>query len=65
MKRRDEDYMGRRVMNMEAQGRRRRGRPKLRWRNRLREDLAERQLVKEQVVDRNQWRRLVKRCDPI
>lgn len=52
-------------MDMEVQRRRRRGRPKLRWRDALREDLRERQLVEEQVVERNRWGRLVRRCDPI
>lgn len=65
VKRRDEDYVGVRVMQMDVQGRRRQGRPKLRWEARLKEDLRERQLVEEQVRDRNQWKRLVKRYDPI
>ena len=65
VKRREEDYVGVRVMEMDVQGRRGRGRHKLRWKDRLKEDLRERQLEEEQVMDRNQWRRLAKRCDPI
>ena len=65
VKRRDEDYVGRRVMAMEVTGRRRRGRPRLRWKDRLREDLRERNLTEDQVLDRNSWRKLARRCDPI
>ncbi|KAK7065485.1 hypothetical protein SK128_007195 [Halocaridina rubra] len=35
-------------MEMDVEGRRRRGRPKLRWKDRLKEDLRERQLEEEQ-----------------
>ena len=65
VRRRDEDYVGRRVMEMEVQGRRGRGRPKLHWMDKLKEDLRERQLAEEQVVERNRWRRLARRGDPI
>ncbi|XP_068202087.1 uncharacterized protein [Palaemon carinicauda] len=37
--RRDEQYIGRRVMEMEVQGTRRRGRPKRRWVDCIKEDL--------------------------
>ena len=47
MKRRDEGYLRRRVMKMEVQGRCRKGRPKLNWKDRLREDLEERQVEEE------------------
>lgn len=47
VKRRDEGYLRRRVMGMEVQGRCRKGRPKLHWKDRLREDLEERQVEEE------------------
>lgn len=50
VKRREEDYVGMRVME-DVQGRRRRGRPKLRWKDRMREDLREGQLGEEPVMD--------------
>ena len=37
--RREEEHIGRQTMDMEVQGRRRRGRPKKRWRDCAREDL--------------------------
>ena len=65
VKRRDEEYVGVRTMRMEVAGRRRRGRPRLRWRDRIRVDLEERQIDEEQTEDRNLWRRLVRTNDPI
>ena len=38
VKRRPEDYLGARMMNLEGEGRRRRGRPKLKWKDRVSED---------------------------
>ena len=65
VKRRDEDYVGLRTMRMEVEGRRRRGRPRLRWRDRIGVDLEERQMDEEQAEDRKLWRRLARISDPI
>ena len=42
--RREEHYEGRRAMEMKVQGRRKRGRPKRRWFNRVRVDIKEKGL---------------------
>ena len=63
--RRDEEYVGRRVMEMEAPGRRRRGRPKKRWKDCIKEDMQEKNVNENMVYDRSSWRRLTKNSDPI
>ena len=63
--RRDENYIGKRVMTMEVPGQRVRGRPKLRWKDRLKEDIAEKNLREDQVQNRREWKRLVRNSDPI
>ena len=62
--RRDEDYVGRRVLEMEVQGRRRPGRPRRRWMDSVKEDLSERGLTGEEVYDRKRWKRLTRSVDP-
>ena len=42
--RREDEYVGKRVMGMEVPGKRRRGRPKRRWLDSIRNDLSEREL---------------------
>ena len=56
--------MGQRVMVMEVPGKRRRGRPKRRWLDSIRNDLSERYLSGENVKDRAKWRHLIKHIDP-
>ena len=62
--RRDEDYVGRRMMEMEVPGRRKRGRPKLRWRECIDGDMREKNLNLDDVHNRAEWRRLSKNSDP-
>ena len=62
--RRDGQYVGRRVMEMDIQGRRRRGRPKQRWRDRVEEDLRSKGLTGDEVWDRSRWRKLARNIDP-
>lgn len=64
IKRREEGYVGRRILDMEVEGRRR-GRPKKRWKDHIGEDLMERGLSGEEIGDRALWRRLVRNSDPI
>ena len=47
--RREDEYVGKRVMLMEVPGKRRRGRPKRRWLDSIRNDLSERELSREDV----------------
>ena len=62
--RRDEQYVGKKVMEMEIQGRRGRGRPKRRWMDCIRDDLGARGLTGGEVWDRGRWRKLVRNIDP-
>ena len=60
----EDEYVGKRVMVMGVPGKRRRGRPKRRWLNNLRNDLSERELSREDTEDRAKWRRLIRHIDP-
>ena len=51
-------------MVMEVPGKRRRGRPKRRWLDNIKNDLSERELSGEEAPDRVQWRRLIRNIDP-
>ena len=49
---------------MEVPGKRRRGRPKQRWLDNIKNDLSERELSGEEAQDQVQWRRLIRNIDP-
>ena len=63
--RRDEDHVGRQIMEMEVEGRRRRGRPRKRWRDCIRDDLRLKGITEEEAQNRNHWRQLIHNGDPI
>ena len=65
IKRREEEYVGRRILDVELEGRRQRGRPKKTWKDCIGEDLRERGLRDEDVGDRALWRKLARNSDPI
>ena len=62
--RREEHYVGRRAMVMKVQGRRKRGRPKRRWLDKVKDDIKEKGLSAEDVYDRATWRRMSSYIDP-
>ena len=64
VKRREEDYVGKRMMEMAVPGRRKRGRPRRRWMDLVREDMERVGAREGDEVDRVKWR-LLSRCgDP-
>ena len=59
--RRDQEYVGRKIMEMELPGKRRRGRPKRRFLDVVKEDMGEVGAKKTDVEDRKMWRMMI-RC---
>ena len=62
--RREDEYVGKRVMVMKMPEKRRKGRPKQRWLDNIRNNLSERELLGEEVQDQIKWRRLIRNTDP-
>ena len=62
--RKDEDYVGKRVMEMEVPGRRKRGRPNRGWLDSVKVDLKEKGLEGNEFHNRARWKQLVKNIDP-
>nr|XP_043639715.1 uncharacterized protein LOC122610824 [Erigeron canadensis] len=56
LRRRDETAPLRRAESIHVDGRRRRGRPKMRWEDRLAKDLIELGLSEDMTSDRTSWR---------
>ena len=65
VKRRKEDYVGKRMMEMAVVGIRKRGKPRRRWMDLVRENMERVGGREEDEVDRVKWR-LLSRCgDPV
>ena len=57
VKRREEDYIGRKLLNMEIPERRARGRPRWRFMDAVKEDMEMAGVSVEDVLDRGKWRK--------
>ena len=64
LRRKDEGYIGRRMLRMELPGKRKRGRPKRRFMDVVKEDMAEVEVTEEDTVDRRNWRKKIRCGDP-
>ena len=57
--RRDKEYVGRKIIEMELLGKRKRGRPKRRFLNQMKEDMQEVGVKETDVEDRTVWRQII------
>ena len=57
-------YVGRRAIIMKVQGRRKRGRSKRRWLDKMKDDIKEKGLSADDVYDRATWMRMSSYLDP-
>ena len=64
LRRKDDGYIGRRMLRMELPGKRKRGRPKRRFMDVVKEDMAEVEVTEEDTVDRINWRKKIRCGDP-
>uniref|UniRef100_A0A914WQR3 Uncharacterized protein n=1 Tax=Plectus sambesii TaxID=2011161 RepID=A0A914WQR3_9BILA len=65
IERRPDDHIGKIVQQMEVEGKRSRGRPKRRWMNCIRNDMTTSGLTKEDTADRDRWRSMIRKADPV
>ena len=64
LRRKDDGYIGRRMLRMELPGKRKRGRPKRRFMDVVKEDMVEVEVTEEDTVDRRNWRKKIRCGDP-
>ena len=64
LRRKDDGYIGRRMLRMEFPGKRKRGRPKRRFMDVVKEDMVEVEVTEEDTVDRRNWRKKIRCGDP-
>ena len=62
--RKDDGYIGRRMLRMELPGKRKRGRPKSRFMDVVKEDMTELEVTEEEIEDRSNWRWKISCVDP-
>ena len=60
MQRRDKDDATRKILQMTVDGKRNRGRPKLRWRDLVKDDMARNQMTTEMAEDRKHCHVMIK-----
>ena len=64
VKRRDQGYIGKRMLGMRIPGRRKRGRPKRRYMDAVGENMRVVGVTEDDTGDRAVWRRLIRCGDP-
>ena len=64
LRRKDDGYIGRMMLRMELPGTRKRGMPKRRFMDVVKEDMAQVEVTEEDTVDRNNLRRKIRCGDP-
>ena len=64
LRRKDDGYIGRRMLRMELPGKRKRGRPKRRFMYVVKEDMAAVEVTEEDTVDRSNWIRKIRCGNP-
>ena len=64
VKMKDPEYVGNKVLEMANPGKRRRGRPKGRWKDRVEKDMREIGATEEELYDRTKWRNKIRCGDP-
>ena len=62
LRRKDDGYIGRRMLRMELPEKRKRGRPERRFMDVVKDEMVEVELTEEDTEVRNNWRRKI-RCD--
>ena len=60
VQRRDKDEATRKTLQMTVYRKRNRGRPKLRWRDLVKEDMARNQMTTEMAEDRKHWHFMIR-----
>ena len=55
----DQEYVGRKMIEMELPGKRKRGRPKRRFLNLVKEDMREVGVKEMDIEDRTVWRKMI------
>jgi truncated hemoglobin YjbI len=64
LQRREEEFVTKRVLKMEVEGKRASGRPRRRWMECIKEDMAEKKLKTQDSANRPHWRTLKKNANP-
>ncbi|KAJ8349299.1 hypothetical protein SKAU_G00244290 [Synaphobranchus kaupii] len=61
---REVGYIGRRMLDMELPGKRRRGRPKRRFTDTVKEDMQAVGVTEDEAQDKNRWKQMIRCGDP-
>ena len=64
IRRREEDNLSRKIMDMVVPGKRRKGRPRRRWIDNNREDMSKYELTADMTENRQYWKMMVKTAWP-